>query len=405
MISFRPRHKLRAFVCVAVASSGLASAVPEPATAQFSSLLGGLMSGAFRPGYRPHGGYYQRGRRYSSHHSRSRSDSDRADDNSSQDISSDRNNHVLAALAPATAVQTGVFKSIASSTVLGPVGSTDDLKQPGETTKTEVGLEEAKRDFVNAIGNLIEKFKNQMKGQKSSNDGDITEYAIEQAVDDAYKHANLQRFETFLGENWTADRLRVMILDHVNAEIDRLFKGTNQGQVRMSDLRTMIQKSADIIYSRLFETSELLASNRSSALFVQRLYQTHGDLIQGDVREGTERMLMQASAAVTGKFGDLVRREENAYALRYRLQRILFDCLSENVEKISSAEQGVATPEEIAQRISNVETQKCMAWIDTQFKDANGKLKPQEPMPLRVIWTAEGPNRDDSMYGRPTSAN
>jgi hypothetical protein len=223
-------------------------------------------------------------------------------------------------------------------------------------------------------------------------------------VDDAYRHANLQRFETFVGENWSAERLRVMIIDRVDAEIDRLFSGTNKGVVAMSDLRPMIQKSADIVYSRLFETSELLAANRSSALFVQRLYQAHGDLMQGDVREGAERMLMQASTTVTANFAGLVRRDDNSYALGYRQQRILFDCLSENVERISSSEQGIAAPEEIATRIADIEKKECIGWIDQQFKGTDGKLKPQEPVPQRVVWTAEGPKDDLSMYGHPTGA-
>jgi hypothetical protein len=31
---------------------------------------------------------------------------------------------------------------------------------------------------------------------------------------------------------------------------------------------------------------------------------------------------------------------------------------------------------------------------------ADGKLKPQSPMPLRTIWSAEGPTDDPTMYAR-----
>ena len=51
------------------------------------------------------------------------------------------------------------------------------------------------------------------------------------------------------------------------------------------------------VYTRLFETSELLAANRSSSLFVQRLYQVHGDLMNGEVREDAEQLLLRASIA------------------------------------------------------------------------------------------------------------
>jgi hypothetical protein len=33
---------------------------------------------------------------------------------------------------------------------------------------------------------------------------------------------------------------------------------------------------------------------------------------------------------------------------------------------------------------------------------ADDKVKPQDPVPLRVIWGAEGPKDDASMYGRAT---
>jgi hypothetical protein len=96
----------------------------------------------------------------------------------------------------------------------------------------------------------------------------------------------------------------------------------------------------------------------------------------------------------------LLRRDPNAFALRYRAQRIIYDCLSDNVEAISSSESGMATAAEIAKRVADVGQQQCSKWVDAQLKGADGKLKPQDPLPLRVIWTAEGPKDDPSMYGR-----
>ena len=85
-----------------------------------------------------------------------------------------------------------------------------------------------------------------------------------------------------------------MILDRVQNEIGAMFDGTNRGAVTMNDLDLMIKKSAKSVYARLFETSELLAANRSSTLFVERLYQTHGDLVNGEVRESAEQLLAEA---------------------------------------------------------------------------------------------------------------
>jgi hypothetical protein len=247
---------------------------------------------------------------------------------------------------------------------------------------------------------LIEDIKRRQTSGNAAKEGDITEHAILESLAASIREADLQKFETFLGENWSPERLRVMILERVNNEIGTLFEGTNHGAVMMSDLDQMIKKAGRNVYSRLFETSELLASNRGSTLFVQRLYQTHGDLVNGDVRESAEQLLSQASTAGVAPLEPLLRRDPNAFALRYRAQRIIYDCLSDNVEAISSSESGMATAAEIAKRVADVGQQQCSKWVDAQLKGPDGKLKPQDPLPLRVIWTAEGPKDDPSMYGR-----
>ncbi len=113
------------------------------------------------------------------------------------------------------------------------------------------------------------------------------------ALTEAILQAKLERFETFIGENWSAERLRGMIIKRVTDEIGGLFEGNNRGAVSMADLNSMIKKSAREVYARLFETSELLAANRSATLFMQRLYQARGDLVKGDVREDTEDLLQK----------------------------------------------------------------------------------------------------------------
>ena len=194
-----------------------------------------------------------------------------------------------------------------------------------------------------------------------------------------------------------------MILDQVLNELGGLFDGTNRGAVTMSDLNSIISKSTVNVYSRLFETSELLAANRSSTLFLQRLYQTHGDLVNGDVRENAEQLLTEASAAGVAPLDPSLRRDPNAFALRYRAERIIYDCLTDNVEAMTSTESGLAPSAEMNKHVLDVTNQQCAKWVSAQLIEADGKVKPQEPMPLRVIWSAKGPNDDDpSMYGRAT---
>ena len=304
----------------------------------------------------------------------------------------------LASLAPPTTQQAqAMLKSVVPSQSLGTVGASDDLNQIGRDDNAEAG-----RDYTSRIDDLIKRIQIAQNSQHSTKEGDVTEHAILEALESSIREANLTKFETFLGENWSPERLRVMILDRVQNEIGGLFDGTNRGAVTMNDLDLMIKKSAKNVYARLFETSELLAANRSSTLFVERLYQTHGDLVNGEVRESAEQLLADAAASGVATLEPSLRRDQNAFALRYRAQRIIYDCLSDNVEAISSNESGMATPAEISKGVLDVTQQQCAKWASEQLIGADGKVKAQDPMPLRVIWTAEGPKDDASMYGRAT---
>src|ERR1700722_1543887 len=304
----------------------------------------------------------------------------------------------LASLAPPTSQQEqAMLKSVVPSQSLGTVGAQDDLDQIGRDDNAEGG-----RDYTSRIDDLIKRIQIAQNSQHSTKEGDVTEHAILEALESSIREANLTKFETFLGENWSPERLRVMILDRVQNEIGGLFDGTNRGAVTMNDLDLMIKKSAKNVYARLFETSELLAANRSSTLFVERLYQTHGDLVNGEVRESAEQLLADAATSGLAQIEPKLRRDQNAFALRYRAQRIVYDCLSDNVEAISSNESGMATPAEISKGVLDVTQQQCAKWASGQLIGADGKVKAQDPMPLRVIWTAEGAKDDPSMYGRAT---
>ena len=199
----------------------------------------------------------------------------------------------LASLAPPTTQQAqALLKSVTPSQSLGTVGASDDLNQIGKDDNAEAG-----RDYTSRIDDLIKRIQIAQNTQHSTKEGDVTEHAILEALESSIREANLTKFETFLGENWSPERLRVMILDRVQNEIGGLFDGTNRGAVTMNDLDLMIKKAAKNVYTRLFETSELLAANRSSTLFVERLYQTHGDLVNGEVRESSEQLLADAASS------------------------------------------------------------------------------------------------------------
>ena len=196
-----------------------------------------------------------------------------------------------------------------------------------------------------------------------------------------------------------------MILDRVGADVDSLFGGNSRGYAPMGEVDKMIQRAAQQTYRRIFEVSELLAANRGSALFMQRLFQTHGGLVNDQLREATDDMIGRASNNAISKFELGLRQDSNGFALRYRAQRVVFDCLSENVERISSSETGIATAGEIKQKIEDTSKSVCVTWLDHQFGGDTRALAPQKPMPQRVVWSETGPKDDPSMYGRATDGD
>ena len=373
---------------------------PSPARAgnSFGNFFGGVVGGVVggmahvvpgQPQYRSQ--TYNRG-------SQSRNSNSGAQNQNSAAPSPSDSNRALAALAPPSSQeQVAILKSVNPSQSLGAVGSSDDATQVGQARDVE-----ADRDYTSKVEEIIQSIKNARSQERFNKEGDVTEHAILESLDAAIKAANLQRFETFLGENWSGERLRVMILERVHNQLGELLNGTTKGDVSMHDLDLAIAKAAKSVYARLFETSELLAANRGSTLFLQRLYQAHGDLVSGDVRESAEQLLEQAAAAGVTPIEPLLHRDANAFALRYRAQRIVYDCLSDNIEAISASDTGMASSAEISKRLLDVGKDQCAKWVAGQLIGLDGKLKPQDPMPLRVIWTAEGPKEDASMYGRAT---
>jgi hypothetical protein len=381
--------------CSGIAVLAIATtSVPEPAYAQFGGIGNMLMHQMMRGG----GGHYT-SRRSSTRKGRSqKDDSDDSDsDKGSRKERNDRNDRVLTSLAPPIAsVQNEVLKNVFVSKSIGEVGTTNDTVTLGRSESKD-----SDRDWTSRIDEIIKRFQND-NDKRVTTPGDVTQHGLEQSLDRAIKSAKLDRFESFLGENWSSERLRAKVLDRVLADLDSLFKGNSRGYAPMQELDSLIDRAAQSTYRRVFEVSELLAANRGSSLFVQRLYQIHGGLVDEHLRDLADGMIARASNGAIAKFEVALRQDENGFALRYRAQRIVFDCLSENVERISSSETGIATTDEIAQKIDETGKTECLGWLEQQFGTQARSVQPQQPMPLRVTWSASGPKDDPSMYGRAT---
>jgi hypothetical protein len=377
------------------------TAMPEPAHAQFGGIAGMII------GHMNGGRYYGGGCR---HCGRSGHSGDSSSDDSDSGSRRDRSDSRTADLQPPSSqVENSLLRMVAqlNPDSLGGNGLGDDGTSKAISPLGKANSREGERDWTQKVQQILKKFHDRQtdEGRGVTTAGDVTEHAIEQSLDAAIKSAKLDTFETFLGENWSGERIRVMILDRVWADVDTLFGGNSRGYAPMQEVDKMIQHAAQQTYRRIFEVSELLAANHSSALFTQRLFQTHGGLVNDQLREATDDMIMHASNNAIGKFEAGLRQDANGFALRYRAQRIVFDCLSENVEKISSSETGIATTGEIQQKIETTGKTACVAWLDHQFGGDTRSLVAQKPMPQRVVWSESGPKDDPSMYGRATDGD
>lgn len=378
-------------VCSGIALLAIAIfTAPEPAQAQFGLFI-----------RLPHMGYG--GCRHCRGHSR-HSDDSSSDDSGSRSDRKDRADRDLATPPPRES-ENRVFRNLAYlngsevNNKVGELGTTKDVSGVGRAIARD-----KERDWTGGVQEIVDMFQRESKkDSRITTPGDVTEHAIEQSLDSAIKNAKLDTFESFVGENWTSEHLRVMVLERIKPELGTMFNGNSRGYAPMQEVDRLIQQAAQATYRRIFEVSEFMAANRGSGLFMQRLYQAQGNLVDARLREVADDMLTRAANEAVAKYESALRQDDNGYALRYRAQRIVFDCLSENVERISSSETSMVTSGELEQKIGDTARNDCAAWLQNQFGTDSRSLKPQKPMPLRVVWSESGPKDDSSMYGRAAS--
>lgn len=330
--------------------------------------------------------------------------------------SSPSNDQVLASLAgPAGKVSLPVLATFRSSTVTGSVGTVSE-----NDNILKLRLKDEERDYSSKMTAILQRFQTENKDRRS---GDVTALAIETALDEAVRKSRLDQFESFLNENWTTDRLRVMILNRVIGELPSLFNGNNRGLAPMATLHSLIQRSAEAIYVRLFEASELLAANKSIVTFQRRVYEAQGNgaapinvshpgdaaaaqdtehRLSEELRERADSILSKAAKLAISRYEAAFRLDPNSFALRYRAQRVMYDCLSEYVEEITTSASATTLAEipEIERRAFQTALNTCNDWLVVTFGESLDKLKEQKPYPIRVIWSAGGPKDEPKLYGR-----
>jgi hypothetical protein len=299
-----------------------------------------------------------------------------------------------------------LFKSVVVSKGLGSVGVEEEIN----TSKSDY-FRDNKRDYTSALAQLLFEIDKTQKrdsreGASFITQGDVTQHALDRAVTQSYEAANLSAFEQFVGEQWTNERLRVAIIDRARTEVPGLLKGNNRERVEFAPVDEIIQRAGRSIYKRTLEMSELIALNNATARFTRALFETHGPLQNGDMGEGVERLLLAASRAALRDYDERFARNEYGVILRYRAERILFDCLIVNVEEIGGGKRKSASTDTMVGKVDELSRGECRNWVvqaigPADKSDDKGDQTAIKPLPIRAVWVGAGaPKTDSSMFGR-----
>jgi hypothetical protein len=95
--------------------------------------------------------------------------------------------------------------------------------------------------------------------------------------------------------------------------------------------------------------------------------------------------------------------------MRYRAERILDDCLTANLDEITSSGKQAATRDQMNKKVQELSRGECRNWVKNAIgeptqMDPKEDMKLLKPVPERAVWVAPGvPKTDASMFGRVTN--
>jgi hypothetical protein len=125
---------------------------------------------------------------------------------------------------------------------------------------------------------------------------------------------------------------------------------------------------------------------------MQRLYQAHGALVDKELRESADYIITKASLTTLSSYEPAFQRDDIVgYTYRYRGQRIIFDCLSENVNALTAGDTKPAPLDIIRDRVMKMSNEVCSKWLEKQFGTEKNGIDKQTPVAMRTIWSLDGP--------------
>jgi len=314
--------------------------------------------------------------------------------------------------------KSAVFKTISLKSALTTVGAEKSTVGVARTSDRQrnydAALERFMAEFDSAKAADAAKKKSAAKGSEAAGktvvviedkNGAITRNTIDRLIGTAYRESGLDGFERFAGENWTAARLKVAILDRATTDVYGMVSGPSAGSVSYKDVEEAIKKAAKIVYQNVFELSEILAVNRAVERFNQTALE-RGQFGAGSLGSGSEKWVTEAAAGVLGgparsgedrdrggladiqKAINQTAPDDLSHALRYRAVRVAVDCFVEQMiaDDAATAVGRAAQTIDIVDRVHKLAQTECRKWLRNVVN--GGELR--NPMPQRVVWQADG---------------
>ncbi len=216
-------------------------------------------------------------------------------------------------------------------------------------------VEKAIDRFIDRLQELHAALRDSSGTQRKSRSADINQISageVLRLVDETYlrPETGLHRFDTFAGELWTRDRLKVALLGEAERRLPPYFNGVGAKGPDIEDLRAVMHGAARQVYARAAEMSEIVGVSHSFDRFLRTVSENsdqvppvlhaigaearYEGLLPGALRSLEMALVTAGTPSATADRSGTDRR----FQYRVRARRTLYDCMSANYVEIATGQ-------------------------------------------------------------------
>lgn len=174
---------------------------------------------------------------------------------------------------------------------------------------------------------------------------EVTDADVRRSLDDAYSSEGLAEFAQFEGEPWSKDRVQVRVLTEAQKALPNYFNGVGARGPNAAEISQVIRNAARTVFAQILEQSEMLGVTASHDRLMQRAFE-HGNSQEGASLQqaaASQKLDKIASIALIEVASRPVQDRE-AFALRLRARRVVYDCMAEGLSDAAQLAGGVQQP-------------------------------------------------------------